>query len=221
MAEKLKTSCMRHLYQLMYLAPIVLIVGYFYEPHFSSYCCLVLGVLYIPIMEYFGRANKDISINKQSDQGTTIKVVFGSLWIAFSPLFARFLTDVGKVDLGDQIRWLCVLTLLLGYSIRYWAMKTLGIYFTATLRISEKQTVINTGPYKVVRHPGYLANLVIGLAYSLGFTQNIILFFLTFAIFWYCWMNRIDHEENMMINTFGNAYKQYQKQTWRLIPYVY
>ena len=40
-------------------------------------------------------------------------------------------------------------------------MLTLGEFFTRTLAILPDQHVVSVGPYRVIRHPGYLAQIVV------------------------------------------------------------
>jgi isoprenylcysteine carboxyl methyltransferase (ICMT) family protein YpbQ len=56
----------------------------------------------------------------------------------------------------DVIGWIGIAVMLCGITLRMWAVQTLGRFYTRTLRISESQRVVQEGPYKNVRHPGYL-----------------------------------------------------------------
>ena len=49
---------------------------------------------------------------------------------------------------------------LLGVTIRLWARKTLGVYFSASLRTVETHELITHGIYKYVRHPAYTGNFL-------------------------------------------------------------
>lgn len=42
-----------------------------------------------------------------------------------------------------------------GLALHWWAVRTLGTHFPATIDIREDQPVIRTGPYRYVRHPSY------------------------------------------------------------------
>ena len=48
-----------------------------------------------------------------------------------------------------------------GLVLRAWSMRTLGASYSRTLRTAEAQPVVEVGPYRLVRHPGYLGSLVI------------------------------------------------------------
>ena len=98
--------------------------------------------------------------------------------------------------------------------------KDLGKNWSITLEIREQHRVVSNGVYAHVRHPMYsafwlmglgqaflLPNWIAGLAGLIGFS---VLFFL-----------RVDKEERMMLDTFGEEYHAYMGRTKRVIPRVY
>ena len=50
-----------------------------------------------------------------------------------------------------------MVVLAAGIILRGWSFKTLGQYFTFNLMVSSDQPVISAGPYRLLRHPNYLA----------------------------------------------------------------
>jgi protein-S-isoprenylcysteine O-methyltransferase Ste14 len=98
--------------------------------------------------------------------------------------------------------------------------KDLGKNWSITLEIRDQHRVVSNGVYALVRHPMYsafwlmglgqaflLPNWIAGLAGLVGFS---VLFFL-----------RVDKEERMMLETFGEEYRAYMGRTKRVIPRVY
>jgi len=98
--------------------------------------------------------------------------------------------------------------------------KDLGKNWSITLEIRDQHRVVSNGVYAHVRHPMYsafwlmglgqaflLPNWIAGLAGLVGFA---VLFFL-----------RVDKEERMMLDTFGEEYRTYMGRTKRVIPRVY
>ena len=41
-----------------------------------------------------------------------------------------------------------------GLALRAWSMRTLGTSYTRTLRTEGEQHVVDSGPYRLIRHPG-------------------------------------------------------------------
>jgi len=107
-----------------------------------------------------------------------------------------------------------------GVGIRVWAAITLGAYYTTTLMMSEGQKVITSGPYRFVRHPGYLGEIMIWTGFAVA-SNNLVLFFLLPVMFVAVYLYRISAEERMLVKELGDDYASYQRRTRRLIPLVY
>ena len=48
-----------------------------------------------------------------------------------------------------------------GLTVRVWSMQTLGANYSRTLRADARQQVVDRGPYRLIRHPGYLGSLLV------------------------------------------------------------
>jgi protein-S-isoprenylcysteine O-methyltransferase Ste14 len=68
-------------------------------------------------------------------------------------------------DLSLPLQVTALLLVLLGYAIGTWAMVA-NAYFSGIVRIQDDrgQTVVQTGPYRLVRHPAYAGALISYLA---------------------------------------------------------
>jgi protein-S-isoprenylcysteine O-methyltransferase Ste14 len=113
-----------------------------------------------------------------------------------------------------------VILWILGGIVRRIAIATLGRYFTGVIQIIPGHTVIKTGIYKYIRHPGYAGELLSFLASSLVL-QSIILAvvwtFILLPIYYY----RIRNEETMLLAVIGEEYKTYMKEVKRFAPFVF
>ena len=110
--------------------------------------------------------------------------------------------------------------LLTGLVLRGWSIKTLGAYFTASVKVSTDQPVITAGPYRVLRHPSYTGLLLvmtgIGVA-SANWAGAAGMTVLTLAgILW-----RIHAEERALLTTLGAPYRAYAARHKRLVPLVW
>jgi protein-S-isoprenylcysteine O-methyltransferase Ste14 len=106
-----------------------------------------------------------------------------------------------------------------GTVFRIWSIRTLGKYFTATVKIQDKQRVIKTGVYKIVRHPSYLG-AYIAMIGSTIFLHNFFSVIFTAVIMLAIYLFRIQAEETALIETFGDEYREYRQHTAELIPYI-
>jgi protein-S-isoprenylcysteine O-methyltransferase Ste14 len=118
------------------------------------------------------------------------------------------------------IGWLGLTLMLGGLAMRYWAAKTLGEFYTRTLQITKGQEIVNKAPYNVIRHPGYLGTLLMEIGAGLAVTNWVVLSALL-VVGITSRAYRIDVEEKMLEANFGEEYKVYSDQTWKLIPFVY
>jgi protein-S-isoprenylcysteine O-methyltransferase Ste14 len=153
-----------------------------------------------------------------SDKGssTLIVALFGIV-VVLPPLLNFF--HVGHIAFS-VVTWLGVFIMLLGLGLRIWSMRVLGAYYSRTLRVAEAQVIITKGPYRVVRHPGYLGTICVWIGFGLGngnWIATVVVAFLLFGVYGY----RIRSEEIMLIGRFGEQYQEYRQRTWRLLPFIY
>jgi protein-S-isoprenylcysteine O-methyltransferase Ste14 len=112
-----------------------------------------------------------------------------------------------------------VAVMVLGLGLRAWAVLTLGRAFRTTVETSPDQTVVERGPYRVVRHPSYsgLLLIVLGFEVSTRVWPAIVLTLLPLVAV----VRRIDVEERHLVTALGPAYAAYRERTRRLVPGVW
>jgi protein-S-isoprenylcysteine O-methyltransferase Ste14 len=107
-----------------------------------------------------------------------------------------------------------------GLVLRGAAIRTLGVYFTGTVRVSTDQPVVTAGPYRLLRHPSYSGLLLafVGLGLTsvnwVGLAAMIVLPLP--PILW-----RIHAEERALLAMLGDRYGDFAAQRKRLIPLVW
>ncbi|WP_435152356.1 methyltransferase family protein [Haladaptatus sp. DFWS20] len=117
--------------------------------------------------------------------------------------------------------WFGIATILFGVGVRRYAVWTLGRYFSTTVTVDSTDEVIDTGPYRLVRHPSYTGRLlsVVGLGMATG---NWLSFaFVSLAgIVGYGY--RISIEERALREELGDEYHEYAADTpYRLVPKIW
>ena len=107
-----------------------------------------------------------------------------------------------------------------GMALRFWAARALGRFYTRTLRLANDQPVIDRGPYKVLRHPGYSGDLLMWAGAGFATVNWVVA---TAVIVGMCgaYCYRIWCEEAMLRSAVGQPYETYRARTWRLVPFVY
>ena len=90
---------------------------------------------------------------------------------------------------------------------------------TGRLQIVEGHRLVKDGLYKHVRHPLYSGEILRNFGFPLIFSSiyGAVLIVLGMILLLF----RIEIEEKMLIEAFGEEYKEYQSSTKKLIPYIY
>jgi protein-S-isoprenylcysteine O-methyltransferase Ste14 len=107
-----------------------------------------------------------------------------------------------------------------GIAVRQWAVATLGRFFTIDVRVQSGQTVVESGPYRWVRHPAYTGLILtfLGLGLALGNWASLLAAFLvpTAGLVY-----RIHVEEHALLEALGEPYRRFAEGRARLIPGVW
>ena len=72
------------------------------------------------------------------------------------------------------------------------------------------------GPYQLVRHPIYTGMIGVALGYTLLLYFGAMIPVLLLVVAWLGWRVRV--EDRLMVATFGDRYREYQKRIRPLIP---
>jgi len=106
-----------------------------------------------------------------------------------------------------------------GLGVRVWAMRTLGRSYSRTLRTEAGQRVVDTGPYRLVRHPGYLGSLLIWTGFALT-SASLPVVTLVGASIGTAYRRRMAAEERLLRREVPQ-YADYCARTKKLIPLVW
>jgi protein-S-isoprenylcysteine O-methyltransferase Ste14 len=151
----------------------------------------------------------------------------GAFVVRFSVLVGAGLAAVASRSVPDATighttltGWIGLGILWCGVALRVWSFQTLGRYFTFTVQTSSDQPVITSGPYRVIRHPGYAGVLVAVIAIGLLIGNWLSLLGLTASVA--CGLVfRIRAEERALLRELGSKYQIYADTHKRLVPYLW
>jgi len=107
---------------------------------------------------------------------------------------------------------------LLAYAL-YAEVLRENAYLSRTIEVQENQKVIDTGLYGIVRHPMYMATLVLFLSIPilLGSLISLVFFLMYPAII----ISRLKDEEKFLAAEL-EGYEEYMKRVkYRLIPFIW
>lgn len=107
---------------------------------------------------------------------------------------------------------------LLGLIVALWARTALGRNWSGRVTLKEDHELIQTGPYRVVRHPIYsgLLLMILGTVILAGQLGGLVAFVICFSGFWV----KLKLEERLMSKQFPGAYREYMARTKALIPFI-
>lgn len=116
--------------------------------------------------------------------------------------------------------WLGIALMLAGFAFRHYAIHVLGRFFTHTVATRPGQYVVDTGPYRLIRHPSYSGSLLtfVGLGLAMGNWASLVLLMLGAGI-GYAYRVRI--EEHALCADLGQPYRDYMQRTRRFVPHVW
>lgn len=184
---------------------------------------LVSGVLSIV---YVWRVNPELVVARINPHEGTKRWDYFLVCLFLLPVLAIIpvaALDDGRFHWFPLPWWVCFLgyaLLVVGIVIMTWA-QAVNKFFEPAVRLQEDrgQKVIDTGPYAVVRHPGYLSwfPLSVGIALSLGSLWALIPVGLSCSVL----ILRTQWEDQMLQAELA-GYKQYTERVrYRLFPGVW
>lgn len=128
-----------------------------------------------------------------------------------------------SIPLPDWLR--LTATALASVSIPFivWCFRTLGKNWAHALdpssfRQRKTVTLVTSGPYRYVRNPMYLGAFIFLLGQALVSANWLILLSSIITIF--VFYMQIGNEEKMLLDRFGDEYREYMKKTPRIIPKI-
>ena len=144
-------------------------------------------------------------------------VILASINLGF---FLTFVLPAWRFPDVRQFRVPGFCLFVLGLSLRWFSIIHLGRFFTTNVAIVPDHRVIDSGPYRFIRHPSYTGALLAFLGLGLCLGNLVSLLVLTVPIF-FAFLWRIRLEERAMVEALGERYRSYMQRTKCLIPFVF
>ena len=170
----------------------------------------IIGGIIVPRVRRHGTEIK----KKERSSGRLI-----SMSVVVSFIVAYFLALSGITLMPSWVFYLSIIIMILGIIVRQWSIAVLGRFFSPTIGVQEGQKVVETGPYRLVRHPSYTGVLLILVGVGLAF-QSLAAILVILLMFSIAYGHRINEEEEVLVSELGEEYVKYMKRTKRLIPHI-
>ncbi len=186
---------------------------------------LALVVTALSLTAYFRRKAQRVGGDKidRTQEGVPLMIVlrlagFG-LWLSVlvyvvNPDWLAF----AALPIPDAVRWFGLVLSLLALPLMVWMFRSLGNNITDTVQTRASAQLVVRGPYHYIRHPLYSFGLLFFIGLMLLAANALIIFFGGAALTML--LVRTPTEEKMLMEKFGDAYREYMARTARFIPGV-
>ena len=109
--------------------------------------------------------------------------------------------------------------IVIGSTLFVLSRRALRQAYSGHLSVKTNQILVRDGPYRLIRHPAYTGYLCMAVGISIGYESltgvlNLILLLI-------CMQYRMNLEEKMLVEHFGDSYRHYIQTTKRLIPGIW
>jgi protein-S-isoprenylcysteine O-methyltransferase Ste14 len=114
------------------------------------------------------------------------------------------------------LRWAGFAMGLASLGLWTWTHVALGTFWSAQLQLRANHRLVTSGPYSRIRHPMYTAIWLWALSLGFVIANWIPIIFAVSAVV--ILVARVPREERMMIEQFGDEYREYMRRTGRFLP---
>ncbi|MGZ4962275.1 MAG: methyltransferase family protein [Limisphaerales bacterium] len=175
----------------------------------------------------WGLSEAGLSIVKRARSDATLKDrhslrliwLVNLIAVALAIIAARKLSSV-HFPSSPVITAACFILFICGITLRWYSIFYLGRFFTVNVAIHSDHRVVDSGPYRYIRHPSYTGGFltVLGFAFTFhNWASFLILVVPCFSVtLW-----RIHIEEAALLEALKPQYANYAQRTKRLIPFIY
>jgi protein-S-isoprenylcysteine O-methyltransferase len=178
----------------------------------------ILFLVWFVCERLFTRRSRPGNIFK--DRGSAILVISVQIACIYLGIVAAYRLPDCLFPALPAVRICGLCIYVLGFILRFYSIFYLGRFFTTSVTIAADHRVIDSGPYRFIRHPSYtgIFMLYLGICLCIGnwATTLIIIVPIFCAFLW-----RMHVEEIALREALGEPYANYMKRTKRLIPMVY
>ncbi len=126
--------------------------------------------------------------------------------------------EYGFFEISLPIRALGILLSFVAFLFLKKSLDQLGENYSPLFDTHRPFFIVTKGLYKYIRHPVYLCNMMILLGYVIASGSAVVLVFSLWG--WGYMVTSIRKEESFLAREFAD-YREYQKRSWRVLPYVF
>ncbi|HEY6626078.1 MAG TPA: isoprenylcysteine carboxylmethyltransferase family protein [Ignavibacteriaceae bacterium] len=118
----------------------------------------------------------------------------------------------------DVIRYISLAVYLVFSWVQVWSFKTLGDNYSQEIMIKKNHELITKGPFKIIRHPQYICQILLNLGATATTFSYIVGFFTLIEIPIY--IMRASLEDKLLAKYFTEKFSDYKKKSGFMIPFI-
>ncbi len=114
---------------------------------------------------------------------------------------------------------LIALPVYLAFSwIQIWAYRRLGSSYSQQILIFRSHSLVTSGPFKIIRHPQYLSQIVIDIAGGIATLSYIVIIVALIEVPFL--ILRAKFEEKLLAKHFKETFESYKRESGFMIPFI-
>lgn len=110
--------------------------------------------------------------------------------------------------------------ILVAVALLIWARTHIRGQYSGHVEVKNGHHLVTNGPYRIIRHPSYCGMLLMSLGVAVGYSSLIglggVAFLLLPGLAY-----RMQVEEKLLFEQFGNVYRDYVCRTHRILPGIW
>jgi len=142
------------------------------------------------------------------------------VWLGFLLFVAAWAYPFGMVATRRTVfsNSLAMAICALGLFVAIWSRKMLGAEWSRDVELKEGHKLVESGPYRLMRHPIYTGHLLMGLGTAIA--SGLLIAFVGLALLAAGFWIKLNQEERLLVRNFPDEYPGYKTRVKALIPYV-
>ncbi|HMJ05253.1 MAG TPA: isoprenylcysteine carboxylmethyltransferase family protein [Chthoniobacterales bacterium] len=182
---------------------------------------LQLGLFYLTSEILLTLTRRSRSRTGKKQDRSTLRV----LWLVIiasvnAGIFVATRLPAAALPYGRVFVCVGLVLFVAGLLLRWWAILTLGRFFTVDVTIEKDHELVERGPFQMVRHPSYTGVLLAFVGFALSL-RNWAAFLVILMPICAAFLYRMRVEEEALSQALGSRYTDYMKRTKRLVPFIY
>jgi len=168
-------------------------------------------------MIYVWRNRGNVSAIREERGNRSFWLILPGFLIIFFGAPLEFLYGPEVLPRASEMQIAGLALIVAAMALRIWARRIIRGMYTGHVQIQTDHRLVQGGPYRYIRHPGYAGFLLMGLGIAIGYSSLIGLGSIPLLLFPGLYY-RMKVEENLLEQHFGDEYRHYASKTGRWFP---